>query len=136
MIGEGQRPDMAVARWAVAARAGRPLTVLGSLHRTRDVTDVRVVSQALVDLLGAGPQTINIGSGHPRSLGELVAAVGRAVDVPVDVRLMPASTEEPSDTWADTAKLERLLGPRPQTDLDDAVRRAVCAPTRARVPSP
>lgn len=134
VIGEGQRPDMALARWAVAARAGRPLTVLGSLERTRDVTDVRVVSETLLDLLERGLcTTVNIGSGRPRSLATLVAAVARALDVAVEVRLAPAALEESRDTHADTRKLERLLGPRPVTDLDDAVRRAVHAPARPLV---
>ena len=40
VAGEGQRPDMALARWIAAVRAGRPVRVLGSPARTRDVTDV------------------------------------------------------------------------------------------------
>ncbi|MGI8692108.1 MAG: NAD-dependent epimerase/dehydratase family protein [Geodermatophilaceae bacterium] len=137
VIGEGQRPDMALARWAAAARAGRPLTVLGSLERTRDVTDVHVVAETLVGLLERGlVTTVNIGSGRPRSLGTLVAAVARALDLAVEVRLLPAAVEEPHDTHADTTKLERLLGPRRVTDVDNAVRRAVHAPARPLVLSP
>ena len=47
VAGEGQRPDMALARWIAAVRAGRPMRVLGSPERTRDVTDVRDVVRAL-----------------------------------------------------------------------------------------
>lgn len=131
VIGEGQRPDMALARWAEDARAGRPLTVLGSLERTRDVTDVRVVSHVLVRLLERGTQlTVNIGAGRPQSLGRLVAAVARAVGERVEVRLAPADVAEPHDTHADTALLRHLLGAVPPTDLDDAVRRAVHDPAR------
>lgn len=126
VIGEGQRPDMALARWAADARAGRPLMVLGSLERTRDVTDVRVVTDVLVRLLELGtPATVNIGAGRPQSLGRLVAAVARAVAEQVEVRLTPADVAEPHDTHADTTLLHRLLGPIRPTDLDDAVGRAV-----------
>ncbi len=46
VAGEGQRPDMALARWIAAVRAGRPIRILGSPARTRDVTDVRDVVRA------------------------------------------------------------------------------------------
>lgn len=135
VIGEGQRPDMALARWAVAARAGQPLSVLGSLERTRDVTDVRAVAAALVGLLQRGGNgCVNVGGGRPRSLGALVAAVGRALDLAVRVRLLPAPVEEPHDTHADPTRLRHLLGWTPETDLDDAVRRAVTTPVPTLVP--
>lgn len=128
VIGEGQRADMALSRWARAARAGLPLPVLGSLERTRDVTDVRVLADAVVGLIERGASgTVNIGCGRPRSLGALVGAVGRALDLPVRVRLLPAPVQEPHDTHADTTRLGRLLGWVPDTDLDDAVGRAVAA---------
>lgn len=131
VIGEGQRADMSLARWAADARAGRPLTVLGSLERTRDVTDVRVVAATLLSMLERGVRTtVNIGSGQPRSLGSLVAAVARAVELPVEVRIVPAAIDEPHDTHADTSRLQRLLGARPATDVEDAVRRAVRSAAR------
>jgi len=126
VLGEGQRPDMALARWAEQARAGRPLTVLGSLDRTRDVTDVRTVAAVLVRLLELGGQgTVNVGSGRPRSLAALVAAVARAVGTAVEVAVQPATVEEPPDTLADVRRLHRLVGRCAPLDLDDAVGRAV-----------
>ncbi len=44
VAGEGQRADMALARWIAAVRAGRPVRILGSPGRSRDVTDVRDLS--------------------------------------------------------------------------------------------
>ena len=72
VVGEGQRPDMALARWIAAVRAGEPITILGSLGRTRDVTDVRDVIRAarLAAERGlVGP--LNVGTGRPRTLAEL-----------------------------------------------------------------
>jgi nucleoside-diphosphate-sugar epimerase len=126
VVGEGQRPDMALARWAAAASAGDPLRVFGSLDRTRDFTCVREVVRGLTALLRSGASgVVNLGSGAPRTLRELVHALGSALAVDVDVRVEKAAGYEVADTWADTGRLTALTGLRPHTDLDDVVRRFV-----------
>ena len=122
VVGEGQRPDMALSRWIAAARRGRPLAVLGSLDRTRDFTDVRDVATALTALRGAGG-VVNIGAGSPRSLRDAIDAVGAVLKVVPLVEVVPAAPEEVPDTWADPSKLAELTGIVPATDLVDAVAR-------------
>lgn len=126
--GEGQRPDMALAQWIAAARERRPLRILGSLGRTRDVTDVRDVARALVALAEVEARGIvNVGTGVGRSLGELVRAVGDAVGAGVRTSIEPAAPEEVSVTLAGTARLRRLTGFVPTTDLRDVVTRQAAA---------
>lgn len=130
VAGEGQRPDMALARWIDAARSGRPVTVLGSLARRRDVTDVRQAAAALVGLTRLGREAtgpVNIGTGRNVRLGELLDAVAEAVGVRPPVRLRPAAAEEVSATLADTGRLHGLLGWAPVTDLPAVVRRQAAA---------
>jgi nucleoside-diphosphate-sugar epimerase len=126
VVGEGQRPDMAVARWLAAAYDDRPLEVYGSLERTRDLTDVREVGRVLATLAepGCAPTgVLNVGTGRPHTLAELVDAVADATGRAVRTRLTPAATVEPADTWADTARLRSVVGFVPRTDLSDVVRR-------------
>jgi len=133
VVGEGQRPDMALARWAAAATAGDPLRVFGSLERTRDFTCVREVVRGLAALLQSGADgVVNLGSGAPRTLRELVHALGSALAVDLDVRVERAAGYEVPDTWADTGRLTALTGMRPHTDLDDVVRRFVAGLPDAR----
>jgi nucleoside-diphosphate-sugar epimerase len=128
VVGEGQRADMALSRWAAAARAGEPLRVFGSLQRTRDFTCVREVTRGLQALLEAGATgVVNLGSGTPRTLAALVEALAAALAVDVDVRVEPAAEREVPATWADVRRLEALTGLRPHTDLHDVVRRFVAA---------
>lgn len=128
VAGEGQRPDMAMARWIDALRSGRPLRIYGSPWRTRDVTDVRDVVRSLRMIIERGVVgAINIGSGAPRSLADLAIAACRAVGAPSEFLIMPARPDEPTATYADTRRHERLLGFRPITDLDTLVRRQVAA---------
>jgi nucleoside-diphosphate-sugar epimerase len=126
VVGEGQRADMALARWAAAATAGHPLRVFGSQERTRAFTCLREVVRGLSALLHSGASgVVNLGSGAPRTLRDLVHALGSALAVDVDVRVEKAAGYEVPDTWADTGRLSALTGMRPHTDLDDVVRRFV-----------
>jgi len=128
VAGEGQRPGMALARWLAAARAGDPLTVLGSPARTRDITDVRQVAAALADLAGSGLRgTVNLGTGVGRSLADLADAVSRVVGVDVNTSVVPAQHVEVSHTLADTRLLRRTIGWVPSTDLDELVLRQLTA---------
>jgi len=130
VAGEGQRPDMALARWIAAVRAGRPIRILGSPARTRDVTDVRdlVLAVRLAAERGVtGP--LNVGTGRPRTLAELAGAVCRALDAPAELVVGPAAAVEPATTWADTTRLGRTLGFVPVTDLDALVARQAYAST-------
>lgn len=128
LVGERQRPDMALHRWVAAARAGRPLTVLGALSRTRDFTDVRWAARALADLATAPAGTVNVGSGRPRPLAEAVAAIGTVLGTVPLVEVRPALVEEVADTWADTSRVSALVGPPPETDLLDVVARVAGLP--------
>ena len=101
VVGEGQRPDMALARWLAARPAGRPLRVYGSPERTRDLTDVRDVARVLVDL--AEPidpwPVLNLGTGAAAHAGAMVAAaVGRRARRPAAPRSWPAADVELADT--------------------------------------
>ncbi|GAA2848662.1 NAD-dependent epimerase/dehydratase family protein [Streptosporangium fragile] len=128
VAGEGQRPDMALSQWLAAAREGRPLRVLGSLDRTRDVTDVRQVARAMTDLVARGAQgTVNIGTGRGHSLRALAAAVAEALGAEVSFAVEPASPVEPGASLADTSRLRSLVGWTPETDLLDLVRRQAAA---------
>lgn len=127
VVGEGQRPDMALVRWLRAAEAGRPLEVFGSLERTRDLTDVRGVA-AVLGALAEGAHVpggvLNIGTGRPHTLAEVVAAVAEVTGRDVRTVVTPAAAVEPADTWADTALLRETVGVVPTTDLLDVVARA------------
>ena len=77
IVGEGQRADMAVARWTAALLAGKPLQLFAPLDASRDVTDVRdmcSVLTRLAELPGKGG-VVNVGTGVSRTLGEIIATL-------------------------------------------------------------
>jgi nucleoside-diphosphate-sugar epimerase len=132
VVGEGQRPDMALSRWIREAEAGDALRVLGSLDRTRDFTCVREVARGLRVLLEVMscrqvPEVVNLGSGCPRPLGALVEAIAAVLDTEVRVSVERAPAYEVAATWADTSRFASLAGFVPETDLQDVVRRCATA---------
>ena len=128
VAGEGQRPDMALARWIAAARVGRALVVFGSRNRSRDITDVRHVADALIALAARGHRgAVNVGTGTGHTLAALVAAIAEALDRDVEMVVGPAQPAEVADTRADNRLLRRLIGWTPETDLLALVRRQIAA---------
>lgn len=128
VAGERQRPDMALARWIRAASEGRPLTILGSPGRMRDVTDVADVVGGLTRIVerDAGG-TFNLGAGSPRSLTEMASSVCDVLGVECRFNVEPAGPEEVAATWASIDRARELLGYEPRTDLMAIVRRQVAA---------
>ena len=118
VVGEGQRPDMALHRWVCDLSAGRPATVLGSPWHTRDFTDVRDAARALVTLADRGATgVVNVGTGQARTLHEAVDAVAAALGVAPRLRVLAAHPDEVTDTRADPERLRALTGLSPRTDL-------------------
>lgn len=128
VMGEYQRPDMAVAVWARNAQRGEPITVFGDLQRTRDITDVRAVADVTMALLESGAAgVVNLGCGESRSLRDLAEAVQRAVGVEVPLNVVPAAPREVRHTLADTGRLAALIGSAPTTDIRRVVARAIAS---------
>jgi len=69
------------------------------------------------------PEVLNLGTGQARTLGELVAAVQRAVPGPRSVHVVDDAVAEPDHTLADTTRLAATLGWVPSTDLHEVVAR-------------
>jgi len=98
--------------------AGKPYTVVGDGMQTRDFTYVTDVADAFVaaaasDLHG---EVLNVGSRGTYSVNQLVELLeGPVVHV-------PKRPGEPDCTFADTSKIERLLGWRARVPFEDGVR--------------
>jgi len=70
---------------------------------------------------------LNVGTGRPHTLAEVVDAVAEATGRAVRTRVTPAAAVEPADTWADTSRLRSVVGFVPRTDLRDVVRRQLAS---------
>lgn len=126
--GPGQRPDLAVHAFARRLLAGRPLTVFGDGSARRDLVHVADVVEALVRALErdlGSFAVVNVGSGRPVGVMELVDLLARIVGRPARVRRLPPRPGEVPCTWADLTRAERLLGYRPRVPLAEGLKEFV-----------
>lgn len=97
--------------------AGKPYTVVGDGTQTRDFTFVRDAVSAFVaaaesDISG---EVLNVGSGATYSINHLVKLLGG------EATHVPRRPGEPDRTFADTRRIRRLLGWRPEVEFEEGV---------------
>ncbi len=97
---------------------GKPYTVVGDGTQTRDFTYVTDIANAIITAAGneaAIGQVLNVGSGGTYSVNRLVELLGG------EVTYIPKRPGEPDCTFADTAKIKRLLGWEPKVSFEEGV---------------
>jgi UDP-glucose 4-epimerase len=128
VYGPGQRLGTGqgvVGYWFRALLSGKPIQLFGDPDTIRDYVYVTDVAGAFLAAGAAGgslPEVINIGSGEPTSLRELVHVLLHAAGRPEHPVHM--TEDRPFDrrhTWLDVRTAERVLGWRPTTTLAEGL---------------
>lgn len=140
VYGPWGRPDMAMWLFAKAILAGEPIQVFGEGNMRRDFTYVDDIVSGVVACHdnpppddGAakaggslGPHRLyNIGNNRSEELGHMIDLIERACGRKAERRLMPMQPGDVRDTFADISAIQRDLGFRPTTTIDEGVPRFV-----------
>ena len=67
----------------------------------------------------------NIGNSRPVEVTEVVRLIEEAIGKPARRELLPMQPGDVAQTYADTADLERAVGFRPKTPIEEGIRRFV-----------
>jgi len=103
---------------------GEPIEILGSSQRSRDLTDVRDVVEAIIRAGERRVNTaVNVGTGVGHRLSEMVRALIDVTGIDGDIIVTDARPDEAPVTLADTTRCGQVLGFVPSTDLHDIVSR-------------
>ena len=131
VYGPGQRPDNpycgVVSKFLVEAHAGRPISVHGDGEQTRDYTYIEDAVDATLAAAvhpRAEGEIFNIGTGIETSVNRLAAAIGEALDVPVDVRHIDRrDIDNIRRRVVNIEKIRRMLRWTPQWTLERGLER-------------
>jgi nucleoside-diphosphate-sugar epimerase len=126
VYGPRQRPDMGYHRFARALLTGTPVTVYGDGLQVRGNTYIDDCIDATVAAAGALPgETFNVGGGEAVSVWDVLHKLETIVGRRAVIQQEPARPGDQRHTCADTGKLARHLGWRPQVSLDEGLSRQV-----------
>jgi nucleoside-diphosphate-sugar epimerase len=125
--GPGEPPGRLVPSVARALLVGQPALCTHG-RQVRDFIHVEDAASALVALLDSEVEgAVNVASGRPVALREVVEKVAAHVGRPDLVRLgaRPAPEGEPPTLYADARRLREEVGWSPRYDLDDGLAETV-----------
>jgi UDP-glucuronate 4-epimerase len=142
VYGPWGRPDMAMWLFAAAIRDGHPIRLFNAGKMRRDFTYIDDVTEAVVRLVGHPPQpnpvwssdapdpatsnapwhVYNIGNSRPVEVLEIVRLIEAAMGKAAVRELLPMQAGDVPETYADCADLERAVGFRPRTPIEEGVR--------------
>jgi UDP-glucuronate 4-epimerase len=133
VYGPWGRPDMAYWLFTDAILAGRPIRLFNRGEMRRDFTYVDDVVSGVIaaaeSAVAAGEgllhRVYNIGNSRPVLLLDMVAILERILDRKAEVELLPAQPSEAPTTYADVSAISADFGFRPDTPLEEGLRRFV-----------
>ena len=136
VYGPWGRPDMAIFTFAKAIVEGRPIKLFNHGKMRRDFTyidDVMRVTSRLIDHVprrgegeaGAPARIYNVGNNHPEELMHVVAVLEQELGRAALKEMLPMQPGDVMETFADVGDLARDVGFRPQTSIEDGIRKFV-----------
>ena len=145
VYGPWGRPDMSPMLFAQKMLAGQPIDVFNGGHHRRDFTYIDDIVEGVVracdhvatpdpawDSAAPDPATsrapyriYNIGNQSPVELLRFIGLLEEHLGVKAQMNFLPLQPGDVPDTLADCSDLERAVGYRPSTPIEEGVQRFV-----------
>ena len=133
VYGPRQRPDLAIHKFVARIEAGQPIPIFGDGETGRDYTYVDDIVAGILGALdydfsctaGTPYEICNLGNSHPVKLSELVRMIEQSTGKKAVIQREAPQQGDVPLTWADISKAGRLLGYRPQTTLEEGLKKFV-----------
>jgi len=142
VYGPWGRPDMAMWLFTAGIINGTPLKLFNNGRLRRDFTYIDDVTEAVIRLVKRPPapnaawsadlpdpstshapwRLYNVGNSHPVEVNELVQLIEQTVGRPAILEFLPMQPGDVLETCADSSDLERVVGFRPNTSIEDGTR--------------
>lgn len=131
VIGERQRPDLAIHKFVKAIRNNEPITMFGTGDSARDYTYVGDIVEGVfkaVNYLQTHEnvfEILNLGNQNPVSLKEMIEVIYEVMEKNPNVIQAAKQPGDVEITYANIDKARALLGYEPKTSFKDAIKRFV-----------
>ncbi len=127
VYGPAGRPDMSIFRFIKWIDEGTPIKLFGDGSQARDFTYVDDIARGTVlAMKPVGYEIINLGGGkNPISLKTIIQKIEDLLGKKAKIEYKPFHKADMKETWADIEKAEKLLGWKPEIDIDEGLRRTV-----------
>ena len=132
VYGPWGRPDMSPMLFASAIMAGKPINVFNNGDMLRDFTYVDDIVEGTIKVIDSLPEApacpynvpfkvYNIGCGHPVPLMDFISEMENALGRKAEKIFLPMQPGDVYQTYADTSKLEKEFGYKPNVSLHDGI---------------
>ncbi|RMA96026.1 SDR family NAD(P)-dependent oxidoreductase [Hydrogenothermus marinus] len=127
VYGPAGRPDMSIFRFIKWIDEGKPIQLFGDGSQARDFTYVDDIAKGtILALKPLGYEIINLGGGkNPISLKTLIEKIENLLGKKAKIDYKPFNKADMMETWADIEKAGKLLGWKPEIDIDKGLKRTV-----------
>jgi len=126
VYGPAGRPDMAVMRFVKWICEGEDVMLYGDGSQIRDFTYIDDVARGTIAALTpVGYKVINLGSGQPYSLCEVIEKIEGITQKVARLKILPPSDADVPLTYADNTLAGELLNWRPSVDIDAGLARTI-----------
>ncbi|WP_297455689.1 SDR family NAD(P)-dependent oxidoreductase [Persephonella sp.] len=127
VYGPAGRPDMSIFRFIKWIDEGTPIKLFGDGSQARDFTYVDDIAKGtILAMKPLGYEIINLGGGkNPISLKTIIEKIENLLGKKAKIEYRPFHKADMKETWADIEKAEKLLGWKPEIDIDEGLKRTV-----------
>jgi UDP-glucuronate 4-epimerase len=126
IYGEWGRPDMAYWKFLDNLITRKPVTLYGKTGGMRNFTyidDVVHIVEKLLKIDSKGFTPINVATGPPFETLEMLKVLANASGITPVTTIAERPSVDVAKTWADTSKLNNLIGLQEYVTLEDGMRK-------------
>ena len=129
VYGPGQRPDLAIHKFARAILAEQAITMFGDGNSARDYTYVKDIVNGICGAInriehfpGKLYEIYNLGNSHPITLKDMIHKLENALGKKAKIKRRAMQAGDVEITFADISKAKQMLGYLPQTSFEDGLK--------------
>jgi UDP-glucuronate 4-epimerase len=132
VYGPWGRPDMAYFSFTRKMLNREPIPVFAQGLLSRDFTYINDITESLIRVLtgsqpaaadGAAHTVLNIGNHQPVQVIDFIATLEKVLGVKAELEFLPMQPGDVPATYADTTRLQELVGFTPSTSLEEGLSR-------------